>query len=334
MAVCRISRIALARARGFAEIFSMELEFYLLPKPIAEICTGRWNELDVPTRDIHCYSVYEGHFWEPVMPQVRECFADEIEGCIPESGQGQFEINLHRSDALSMADTTILFKSAVKQVAAEAGLSATFMAKWHDDYSGNSGHIHRSLQHAATDEPAFYAEAEPHHMSAVLRHYDAGLLDVFRPSTLFFAPFVNSYKRFQLDNFAGVTQTWAIDNRTAGVRVNNDGPAKSRAEHRMGGADLNPYLAFATCLGAGLRGIDRQLPLGEPGQGNCYHVDGVETVPMTLAEALVEARDGAAMHEILPSELIENMAAIAAFETSVFDSRVNDVERRRYFEMA
>jgi glutamine synthetase len=327
-------QVAKARENGWAESFSLEFEFFLLPKAIAEVRRGGWNDLEPPARDIHCYSIYEGHFWEPVVARVRDCFEREVEGCIPEWGQGQFEINLHHDSALEMADTTVRFKTAVKQIAAQAGLSATFMAKWHDDYSGNSGHIHQSLKDAANGEPLFYDESDPHRMSRLFRHYVAGLLDVFRPSTLLFAPFVNSYKRFQLDSFAGVTRTWAVDNRTAGLRVINNGPAKTRVEHRVGGADLNPYIAFAACLGAGMRGIERQLELPPPGEGNCYHVEGAETVVMTLSEAAREARASTALHEILPAEMIDNMATIAEFESNVFDTRVTDLERRRYFEMA
>jgi len=327
-------QIANARAKGFEELFALEVEFFLLPKPIAEIRAGGWNDLEPPSRDIHCYSILEGHYWEPVVAEIRDCFETEIEGCAPEWGQGQIEINLHRADALAMADTAVLFKTAVKQIAAAHGLSATFMAKWHDDYSGNSGHIHQSLLDANSGEPLFFDAAAPDKMSPLFRHYVAGLLDVFRPATLFFAPFVNSYKRFQLDSFAGVTNTWAVDNRTAGLRVINQGPASTRVEHRVGGADLNPYTALATCLGAGLRGIERELVLQPAGEGNCYHVAGAETVAMTLAEALAEARASTALGEVLPATFIDNMATIAEFESKVFETRVTDLERRRYFEMA
>jgi len=327
-------QVANARAKGFEELVALEVEFFLLPKPIAEIRAGGWNDLEPPSRDIHCYSILEGHFWEPVVAQVRDCFENEIEGCTPEWGQGQFEINLHRGDALAMADTAVLFKTAVKQIAAAHGMAATFMAKWHDDYSGNSGHIHQSLRDAKSGEPLFFDEAGPDKMSPLFRHYTAGLLDVFRPSTLFFAPFVNSYKRFQLDSFAGVTATWAVDNRTAGLRVINRGPAGTRVEHRVGGADLNPYIALATCLGAGLRGIEHELELPPAGEGNCYHVEGAETVAMTLAEAAQEARASAALKEVLPPEFVDNMAFIAEFENNIFETRITDLERRRYLEMA
>ncbi len=326
-------QVARVRERGLEESFALEFEFFLMPRPIAEIRQGGWNTLEPASQDIHCYSIYEGHFWEPLVSRVRECFPDEVEGCIPEWGQGQFEINLRHGDALSMADTTVLFKTAVKQMTAEAGLSATFMAKWHDAYSGNSGHIHQSLKDAGSGRSVFYDEAGPHAMSPLFRHYLAGQLDLFRPTTLFLAPFVNSYKRFQMDSFAGVTRTWGIDNRTAGLRVINTDAAKCRVENRVGGADLNPYIAFAACLGAGLRGIERELPLQDPCAGNCYHLPETETVPMTLSEALGEAERSAALREVLDPELVDNMITIARFEANVFDTTVTDLDRRRYFEM-
>jgi glutamine synthetase len=326
-------QVARVREMGLEEVFALEFEFFLMPKPISEIRAGGWNDLSPPSQDIHCYSIYEGHFAEPIVSRIRAYFEDEVEGCTPEWGQGQFEINLHRSDAVAMADTLVLFKIAVKQLAAQAGLSATFMAKWHEDYSGNSGHIHQSLKQADSGASAFYDESERYRMSKLFQHYLAGQLDVMRPATLFFAPFVNSYKRFQLDSFAGVTKTWAIDNRTAALRVLNYEPAKCRLENRIGGADLNPYLASAVSLGAGLRGIEQELPLQPPGEGNCYHLPDVETVPMSLTEALREAEASAALREAIAPELVDNMVNVARFETSVFDTRVTDLERRRYFEM-
>ena len=171
-------------------------------------------------------------------------------------------------------------------------------------------------------------------MSRLFRHYLAGQLDVLRPATLFYAPFVNSYKRFQLDSLAGVTKTWAIDNRTAALRVLNVDERRCRLENRIGGADLNPYLALAASLGAGLRGIERELPLQAPAEGNCYHLPDVETVPLTLSEACRETEGSAAIREVLAPELVDNMVTIARFEAKVFDGRVTDLDRRRYFEMA
>ena len=127
-------QVAAMRKQNIVERVALEFEFYLMPKPVVDIRRGDFSGLGPASQDIHCYSIYEGSFFEPVVARVRECFEDIIEGCTPEWGQGQFEINLAATDALSMADQVMLFKTAVKQIAAEAGLSATFMAKWHQEF--------------------------------------------------------------------------------------------------------------------------------------------------------------------------------------------------------
>lgn len=327
-------QVARLREKGLKEAFALEFEFYLVPVPIKDIRMGQWGMPELASRDIHCYSVYEGHFWEPIIGAIRDHFPEEVESCLPEWGQGQFEINLHRSDALAMADTTVMFKTAIKQMAARAGLSATFMAKLHEECSGNSGHIHQSLADLETGESAFFDTAQPYSMSPLFQSYVAGLLDVFGPSTLFYAPFVNSYKRFQPDSFAGVMRTWGVDNRTVSLRVINEDAAKCRVEHRVGGADVNPYVAFSALLGAGLRGLEKELALEPPHQGNTYSDAGAETVPLSLAQAIEAAESDPRIREVLPSAMVDNLLRIARFEAGVFDQTVTDLERRRYYEMA
>jgi glutamine synthetase len=298
-----------------------------------EIRQGRWTDLPTMSKDVHCYSVYEGHFWEPVLSELRRAFPDAIEGSIPEWGPGQFEVNLHRADPLAMADTVVLFKTATKQMASKAGLSATFMAKIEDQLSGSSGHIHQSLLERASGRPACYDETRPLRLSTVFQHYLAGQLDVFLPTTLCFAPFVNSYKRYQPDSFAGSTRAWGIDNRTVGLRVINSSPKSCRVENRLGGADLNPYVAFASCIGSGMRGMRKELTLPPPVEGNAYQMAEVETVPASLGDACKLAASSSALREIFPSAFIDNLIRIAEFEASACDKRVTDVERRRYLEM-
>ncbi|MDA0951154.1 MAG: glutamine synthetase family protein [Proteobacteria bacterium] len=326
-------QVARLRKMGLAELFALEFEFYLMPKPVSEVRRGDFAGLTPASRDIHCYSIYEGSFHEPVVRRIRECFDDVVEGCAPEWGQGQFEINLHRSDALDMADTVVLFKTATKQIAAEAGLSATFMAKWHENFSGNSGHIHQSFSDAATGKSACWDARARHNLSPFFRHYIAGQLDLLCETTLFVAPFVNSYKRFQDDSFAGMTRSWSIDNRTAGLRVINTGEGKTRLEHRIGGADLNPYTAFAMLIGAGLRGVEKKLTLPKPAEGNAYFM-GLDRVPHSLEAAADLADATPAVREILPAAFVDNLLTLARFEAGVFRQTVTDLELRRYYEMA
>jgi len=322
------------RDLGFDELFSLELEFYLFPIEIGKIRAGGWADIEPAQKDIHCYSIYEGFHWESVISQIRAGFGDSVEGCMPEWGAGQFEINLHRSDAVSMADTATIFKTAVKQIAVKSGLSATFMAKWHEAHTGSSGHIHQSLRRAATGESAFYDATRPLKMSRLLESYTAGQLELFRPLMLFFAPNQNSYKRFQPESFAGSTRTWGIDNRTVTYRVINTSSSRCRLENRVGGADVNPYLAFSACIGAGLWGIGRDLVLPPPGTGNCYNTPGVETAPRSLEEAARELAASTVARDAMAPAVIDNAVRVALYEADVFKARVTDLERRRYFEMA
>ena len=327
-------QIARVRALDLEELMSIEYEFYLLPYSVHDIRGGKWSNLAPAGKDVHCYSLYEGNFFEPVVAAVRECFPNEIEGCSPEWGQGQIEINLHRSGALAMSDTAVLFKTAVKQLAVKNGLTATFMAKWHEDYSGSSGHIHQSLLEKNTQRPVFYDAGRPHRLSELAEGYIAGQLDVFRPLTLFFAPVINSYKRFQPDSFAGFVATWGIDNRTTSLRVINTTPGKMRLENRIGGADVNPYVAIAASLGAGLRGAEQKLVLPPPSTGNSYHRIDVVSVPRTLEEAIEAAGASSAIREVLSPAIVDNLIRIAKFEAETVRGKVTDIERRRYLEMA
>ncbi len=324
-------QVARAAEMGFSSKVGLELEFFLLPTPIQEIRQGKWTDLEPGSKDIHCYSVFEGYFFEPIVGKLRDCFPTEIEACLPEWGQGQFEVNLYRADPVAMADVAVLVKLATKQIAAGAGATATFMAKLREDLSGSSGHIHMSLADIRTGTPVFHDPARPNKLSETFEQFVAGNLDVFREATLFYLPNVNSYKRMQANSFAGTTRCWGLDNRTTGFRAINESPGKTRLEVRIGGADLNPYHAIATGLGAGLRGIREKLTPPPMATGNTYEKE-VETIPPSLAHAVAATEASAAIRDILSPELVENALRIARFELGVFQGAVTDLDRRRYLE--
>ncbi|MGH6718408.1 MAG: glutamine synthetase family protein [Alphaproteobacteria bacterium] len=327
-------QVAALDAMGLRERVALELEFVVLPIPVAEIRRGRWADIPAAQVDVHCYSVYEGHFLEPMYQRLRAGFGDVIEGGGPEWGPGQFEINLRATDALAMADTVLKFKTAVKQICAGLGLTATFMAKWRHDLSGNSGHIHQSLVDRATGRSAFHDPADPLGMSALMRRYLAGQLAALAPTTLFLAPFVNSYKRLREDTLAGVTATWAVDNRTAALRAITSDADACRIEHRVPGADANPYVALAVVLAAGRMGIERELPLPEPTTGNAYHAEGVGRVPRDLAEAARLADESPITRSLLPPAFVDNFLTVVRLELEAFATQVTDLERRRCLERA
>lgn len=324
-----------ARSMGYNDIFAIEMEFFILERTAEDIRRGGWkDDIDFFADDKHCYSIYEGAYYEPIIRRLRDYFPDEIEACIPEWGEGQFEVTLRKTDALSMADTAALFKMVAKQIAAEEGHMATFMAKPKEGISGSSGHVHQSLIDIETGRPAFHDTSRPDHMSVVGEHFGAGILRAFRDMTLIVAPWVNSYKRFELDSFAGMAATWGVDNRTVGLRFINETDAACRWEHRVGGADLNPYTAFAVMLGSGLAGIEEKLTLPEGRTGNAYYGDDVEIVPLTLPEAVDLADKSTQLRGQLGDRFVDNLLAIAREELQVFNTTVTDLERRRYLDMA
>ncbi|MFT3732157.1 MAG: glutamine synthetase family protein [Hyphomicrobium sp.] len=324
-------KVAEAKTMGYSASASLELEFYLLPVSIAEVRKGKWSDIEPASRDIHCYSILEGHYWESIVGKLRDCFPNEIEGCLPEWGQGQFEVNLHHSDPVKMADTSVMLKLAAKQIASQAGATATFMAKFREDLSGCSGHIHVSLQKSDTGEAIFFNAEKPLRLSDTFLNFVAGNIDVFGSSMIFYAPNVNSYKRLQSMTFAGTTRNWGVDNRTVGFRAINETPKSTRLEVRMGGADMNPYYGLSVALGSGLRGIRLGLTPPPAASGNAYE-DNVEKVPTTLSAAVARAQGDTAIREVLSPEVVENVLRIADFELGVFERTVTDLERRRYME--
>jgi glutamine synthetase len=246
-----------------------------------------------------------------------------VENSKGECNFGQHEINFRYSDALSAADGHAIYKTGAKEIAAQEGMSITFMAKY-DEREGNSCHIHLSL--AGTDGSALFAD-EPE----LFASFVAGQLAALRELTLFFAPNVNSYKRFSPGSFAPTAVAWGSDNRTCAMRVVGHGPAR-RVENRMPGADVNPYLALAAMIAAGLDGIDRGLELPPECTGNAYSADELEHVPPTLRDARDLFAASALARDAFGAEVVDHYLNNARVELAAFDATVTDWERVRGFE--
>ncbi len=205
------------------------------------------------------------------------------------------------------------------------------MAKWHNGLAGSSCHVHSSLWDAESDAPLFPDPDGEDGMSPLFRHYLAGQVALAREMTYFFAPYINSYKRFQAGSFAPTKAAWSRDNRTAGFRLVGRGPAL-RVECRIPGADANPYLAFAATIAAGLYGIERKLGLEPATDGNLYAMEGVREVPGTLREAL-DALDGSeALRAAFGDAVIDHYLHTGRWEQKEYDRRVTDWELLRNFE--
>ena len=208
-----------------------------------------------------------------------------VENSKGEWGPGQEEINVRYADALEMADRHAILKNAVKEIAHAQGKAVTFMAKWRYDLAGSSSHVHLSLWDEKGAKPLFHDAKAEHGMSPLMRAFVAGQIKYARDITYFLAPYINSYKRFQVGTFAPTKTVWSRDNRTAGFRLCGEGSKAIRIECRIGGADLNPYLAFAALIAAGLRGVEEKLALEPPFSGDAYVGKTLPEVPKTLREA-------------------------------------------------
>src|SRR4029077_7631233 len=202
-----------------------------------------------------------------------------------EWGPGQEEINVRYSDALDMADSHTILKNGVKEIAHGQGKAVTFMSKWNYGLAGSSSHVHVSLWDAAGKTPLFYDAKAEFGMSALMRAFVAGQLAYARDITYFLAPYINSYKRFQVGTFAPTKAVWSRDNRTAGFRLCGEGSKAIRIECRIGGDELNPYLAFAALIAARRAGLAQKLAVPPAHVGDPSLDKKLPEVPKTLRDA-------------------------------------------------
>ena len=223
-------------------------------------------------------------------------------------------------------------KNGAKEIVHQEGKAITFMAKYNYDLAGSSSHIHNSLWSADGKTPLFFDKDGEYSMTPLMRSWVAGQLRYAAGYTWFLAPYVNSYKRFQAGTFAPTKSVWSRDNRTAGFRLCGEGTKAIRIECRIGGADLNPYLAFAALIAAGLAGIDEKLELAAPFEGDAYSGGQLPEVPRTLREAIVTLEGSAMLKEALGEEVIEHYLHTARWEQMEYDRRVTDWELHRGFE--
>jgi len=327
-----------ASAAGYEPRMGSELEFFLLGDSFAEAHAKGYRQLRRSQRYIEDYHLLSGSFAEPVVGAIRrhmEASGVPVEFSKGEWGPGQHEINLRFAQALEMADRHVLYKLGAREIAAQQGFGLTFMAKWDAALAGNSLHVHASLW-TPDGRPAF-AEAGPAlagtpvEAPPLFRSWLAGLLAHARELTLFFAPTVNSYKRFRPGTFAPTGIAWSYDNRTAGFRVVGRG-ASLRVECRIPGADANPYLAYAALIAAGLDGVERGLDTGPPFQGDVYRAEGLPQVPSSLPEAISVLEESAFARRAFGEEVVEHLLHFARSEQAAFAASVTDWERRRYLE--
>jgi glutamine synthetase len=281
-------QIERARQAGFTVKVGAELELYLFKDSYDEAFAKGYRNLVPHSAWVQDYHVLQTTRDEYLIRRIRNGMDGAgipVEFSKGEAGRGQHEINLRYADALEMADRHAIYKNGAKEIAALAGRSITFMAKWSADECGSSCHLHTSLWSVDGTEPRSWSDRDPDHMSEPFRHWVGGQLACARELVLCFAPFVNSYKRFVAGSWAPTAVAWGHDNRTCGLRVVGHGPS-FRVESRIPGADCNPYVAYAATIAAGLHGIDQRIDPGPPWEGNAYEADSLLRLPTTLAEAI------------------------------------------------
>jgi glutamine synthetase len=328
----QIARLAAMKMQAF---FASELEFYLFDESYEAIAAKRYADLKTAGSYIQDYHILQTTREEGVMRAIRNGLDGAgipVENSKGEWGPGQEEINVRYADALTMADRHVILKNACKEIAILQGKAITFMAKWRFDLAGSSSHIHNSLWDASGKKPLFFDQKAEHGMSNLMRSYVAGQLAHAREITWFLAPYVNSYKRFQVGTFAPTKAIWSFDNRTAGFRLCGAGSKGIRIECRIGGADLNPYLAFAALIAAGLAGVEEGLELEPPFVGDAYHGKRLREVPKTLREAIEAMTKSRMLRAAFGDAVLDHYVHTAEWEQSEYDRRVTDWELRRGFE--
>ena len=314
-----------AETLGLTPMMGSELEFYLLRETYQEAWAQRYEDLTPSVPYILDYHILGTTYDEGLMRQIRNGMHGagiKVETSKGEAWPGQHEINFRFADAVTMADNHVIYKNGAKEIAHANGCSITFMAKPFESWIGSSCHIHASL--FRDGEPAFRDD------EALFGRFVAGQIATFKELAIFLAPTINSYKRYAAGSWAPTTLAWGHDNRTCGFRIVGHGASK-RSETRIPGGDVNPYLAFAAIIAAGIHGIENELPLPPALEGNAYESDA-ERFPSTMREAILALEIGTMARNAFGDQVIDHYLNYAHTEQALFDKVVTDWERMRYFE--
>ncbi len=321
-------------AMGYTPMMATELEFFLFEKSFDQIRKEGFRDLAPisgynqdyhilqSTKEEHVMRPIRNHLWNAGLP---------IENSKGEAETGQEELNIKYAAAMDTAEYHTIAKHAVKEIAWQQGHAVTFLPKWHHDKVGSSSHVHQSLWKEGA--PAFYDAQDALGMSDLMRSYMAGLLKYAPDYTYFMAPYINSYKRFVAGSFAPTRIIWSVDNRTAGYRLCGDGTKAVRVECRIPGSDMNPYLALAGMLAAGIAGIEEGLELQPPTVGDVYQGE-TGMIPGNLCAARDALYGSDMLRAALGDDVVDHYARAAEVEIEDFERVVTDYEVARGFERA
>ena len=329
-------QIARLADKGLSALMASELEFYIFRQSFGEAHAQGYRGLDPSSPYNEDYHLFTTVREEPMLREIRNGLVAAgvpVENTKGEAWAGQHELNVKYADALHAADIHVICKQAVKEVALAHGTAVTFMAKYATAPAGSSCHIHQSLW-TADGKPAFLDDAGPYGMSAMMQSYVAGLLKYADDVTYFLAPNINSYKRYVAGTFAPTKVIWSRDNRTGGLRLVGEGTKAIRIENRIGGADLNPYLAFAAQIAAGLAGIEEGLELEPEFKGDAYAAKRARDIPKTLRDATRALKRSKMLRAAFGDDVVDHYVHAAEWEQSEHDRCVTDWEVARGFERA
>ena len=328
------AQVEAAAGSGLGVLAASELEYYLYRGSMREAAARGWRGLEPVGHTLEDYDLRQGARTEPFHAAARRHLSASgvpVENSKGEWGLGQHELNVRYTEVLAMADRHAVYKQCLKELADQQGLALTFMAKVGADQAGSSCHLHMSLAKDGRNAFAGDEPCGPVRGSALFRHFLAGWIAHARELMPFYAPTVNSYKRYQSASWAPTRLAWSHDNRTAGFRV--VGADQSlRIECRIPGADANPYLALAASLASGLDGIARRLEPPACFTGDLYASRDLPRVPTNLREALEGFESSAFARTTFGTEVVEHYAHFFRSEWEAWEKAVTDWERQRYFE--
>lgn len=327
-----------AEAMGFDVKAALEYEFFLFKETPDSVRAKNYRNLEPFTPGWFGYSMIRNSVHSDLYHDIlslAQTMDFPIEGIHTETGPGVIEVAIAVDNAENAADKAALFKTFMKVCAQRNELMATFMAKWSNNYPGQSGHIHLSLRNKLDDSSAFFDAKAEHCMSATQKHFVAGQQRLMPEVLCMIAPTVNSFSRMVPGYWAPTHATWGIENRTTALRVIPGSDKSQRVEYRLGAADANPYLALAAALGSGLYGIEHKLEPEPMVTGNAYAVQHAEklSLPPTLWDAAQSLKKSAAARSLFGDTFVEHFAASREWEEREFRKHITDWEMERYFEI-
>lgn len=330
----------ITRAAGMELIpkAALEYEFFLFEETPHSAREKGYRNLKPFTPGMFGYSVLRNSVTHELyhdLLDTMQAFDCRIESLHTETGPGVLEAALAVDNAMRAADKAALFKTFAKVLVQRRGLLATFMAKWSNDYPGQSGHIHVSLCDIGSGENKFYDANAEHGMSDMMRAFVAGQVRYMPDVLPMVCATTNAYRRLVPGLWAPTASNWGVENRTTAVRAIEAGAKGTHSEYRIGPADANPYIALAAALGTGLRGIEEGLELAPPVEGNAYEDPGKDSLPLptTLSAATARFRDSSVARELFGDTFVDHFAATRDWEDREARKHVTDWDLERYFEI-